>query len=216
MSDVVVAVITVLAGSLLCVRGCAAMRAAVPAAAAVGGFLLGASIVHVGNGTTMLGTPLAWLAGAVGGVAVGLASWLWFEVAVTVALSAIGFAATVATLAAFGLTWSWPTVSIGALVGALLGLLCVVADLPTVLLAAVTALAGSATLLTGVLLLGASLGTADLASPDTTTRIPHASWWAAAWLLLAMVGVVVQLRTTTGDSLRDRFVDAGGRQLRET
>lgn len=216
MSDVVVAVITVLAGSLLCVRGCAAMRAAVPAAAAVGGFLLCASIVHVGNGTTMLGTPLAWLAGAVGGVAVGLASWLWFEVAVTVALSAIGFAATVATLVAFGLTWSWPTVSIGALVGALLGLLCVVADLPTVLLAAVTALAGSATLLTGVLLLGASLGTADLASPDTTTRIPHASWWAAAWLLLAMVGVVVQLRTTTGDSLRDRFVDAGGRQLRET
>lgn len=216
MSDVVVAVITVVAGSLLCVRGCAAMRTAVPAAAAVGGFLLGAGIVHAGNGSTMLGTPLAWLIGTVGGVAVGTAAWLWFEVAVTVALCAIGFACTVAALAAFGLDWSWPTVSIGALVGSLIGLLCVVADLPTVLLAAVTALAGSATALTGLLLLGTSLSTADLASPDTTTRIPDSAWWVAAWLLFAVVGVVLQLRTTTHDSLRDRFVDAGGRQLRET
>lgn len=216
MSDIVVAVLTVAAGLVLCLRGCAAMRVAVPAAAAVGAFLLGAAVVHGITGSALLGDVASWLTGIATGALVGLASWMWFEVAVAVALTCVGYAVTVATLTALGSDWSGWSVVVGSAVGLTLGVLCVVADLPTFLLTVLTSLAGSATALTGVVLLGQSIGVTDLTSGATLGRIPARGAWAVAWLLLSLVGVVVQARTTPRVTLRDRFVDAGGRQLRET
>ena len=56
MADVVVAIMTVVAGALLCVRGCAAIRVAVPAGAFVAAFLLGAGLVQATTDSTLLGT----------------------------------------------------------------------------------------------------------------------------------------------------------------
>jgi len=216
MTDVVMAILTVAAGTVLCVRGCAAMRLAVPAAAAVGAFLLGAATVHCLTGSTLLGDLASWLAGIAAGTLVGLASWMWFEVAVAVALTCVGYAVTVATLAALDSGWSNWSVAAGSAVGLTLGLLCVVSDLPTILLTVSTALAGAAAVLTGLLLMGESIGVADLASGATLDRIPTRGAWIAAWLLLSVGGAALQARTTPRATLRDRFVDAGGRQLRET
>ena len=216
MADVVVAIMTVVAGALLCVRGCAAIRVAVPAGAFVAAFLLGAGLVQATTDSTLLGTATSWVVGLASGAPVGAAAWMWFEVAVAVAFAAVGYSATVATLAATDAGWSWWKVALGAAVGLTLGLLCVVADLPSILLTVLTAVAGAATVVTGLVLLGNSIGVADLASADTLGRIPTRAACVAAWLLLSLLGVGVQARTTPRVTLRDRFVDAGGRQLRET
>ena len=216
MADVVTAALTVVAGVLLCTRGCAATRLAIPTATAVGTFLLAAGIVHTATGASMLGSVATWSAGLAAAVLAGLAAWLWFEVAVALALTVVGFCATVAVLAAIGAEWSVWVVSISAAAGLLLGLLCVIADLPAVLLTVLTAVAGAALAITGALLLGQSLGVADLTLADTMQRIPDRVVWVTLWAVLAIVGIAAQSRTTPGVTLRDRFVDAGGRQLRET
>jgi len=216
VADVVVAIVAVVTGTLLCARGSTAVRAALPAAAGFGGFLLGAGGVQYATGSPMLRSAQPWLVGVAAGVLLAACAHRWFEVATTTALTVAGFVSVVAALAALGAAWSVPAVATGAVVGLLLGVLCIVADLANLLFVALTAVAGASMVLFGLVLLAGSVGTADLAMAGTIGRLTHRPVWSVLWLVLAVAGGVVQVRTMARTTLRDRFVDAGGHQIRET
>lgn len=216
MTDVVVAVIMVGTGALLCLRGCGAIRVALPLAAAAAGLLLGAAAVHVLTGHELLADPGAWIVALLVAALAGASARRWFEVATAVAFTAMGGAIAVAMTFALGDGWSPWAACIGMATGLVIGLLCAVADLPRIFHAVVTAASGAAAVAAGVVLVGNWLRTADLASPDTITSIPHRPLWVAVWAGVAVTGVAAQVRTRDRATLRDRFVDAGGGQLRET
>lgn len=191
MQDVVLGLVAVLVGAALCFRGYAALRVIIALWGAFVGFLLGAGVVASATGDPFLGTAGGWLAALVGAVLFGLVAYLFYAISIVIGLGAIGFALGTTLLSALGVEWSWVTVLGGLVVGVLLAVIAVVGDLPRLLLVVLGALAGASTLLTGVLLLIGSVGADELSEPTT---IALEGWWYVAYVVLAVIGIVVQLR----------------------
>jgi hypothetical protein len=137
-------------------------------------------------------------------------------VSVVLAMSAVGFVLGASLMVAIGVTWSWVVVLVGVLVGLALAVLAIVGSLPMLLLTLLTALAGSATMVAGIMLLTGSLNAEDL---DSTAGIAPTledspGWWVL-YAVIAVVGVVLQLRFLDDmrRSLRAQWAADGGRQF---
>lgn len=195
MQDVVVGVLAIVVGGLLCFRGYAALRIVIALWGAFAGFLLGAGIVASFTDDGFLASLLSWVVALVLAVVFGLIAYLYYVVSVVVGMAAIGFALGTTLMVALGVSWSWLVVLIGIVVGVGLAFAAIVGDLPLLILAILGAFAGSSIALGGLLLLLGVLDSPDLATAETTQALDLGWWWYAAYLVLAIVGLVVQLRT---------------------
>jgi len=150
------------------------------------------------------------------GLIFGLLAYLYYEVAVLIAMSAIGFAVGSSVMVAIGVTWNWLIVLVGVAVGILLALIAIVGDLPMALLAVLTALGGASAVVTGVMLLFGVISTDDFDSTATTETIQDDWWWYALYAGLAIAGIITQVRSTTRlrASLREMWAESGGRELK--
>ena len=108
-------------------------------------------------------------------------------------MGAIGFSLGTTLMVVLGVTWSWLIVLVGLLVGVALAALAIVGDLPLLVLAVLGAFAGASVTITGLLLLGGTLGSDDLAATSTTTGFELGTFWTIAYLLLAVAGLSAQL-----------------------
>jgi hypothetical protein len=216
MDDVLVGLMAIAVGALFCFRGFMAMRIIIPIWGAFAGFLLGAGIVDVASDDAFLRSLLAWLVAIGCAIVFGLIAYLYYEVSVVLAMAAIGFSLGSGAMVALGVTWSWVVVLVGVLLGALLAVVAIVADLPMIILVVLTAFAGATSIVLGVMLLGSVVDTTDFDVAETTERLDDDWWWYLAYVVLGVVGIVAQVRHTArmDASLRQQWADAGGRQLR--
>jgi hypothetical protein len=216
MEDVVVGLLAIAVGALFCFRGFVAMRIIIPVWGAFAGFMLGAGLVDAGSDARFLRSLLAWIVGLAVGLLFAAIAYLYYEVSVLLAMGAIGFTLGVNVMVALGVSWSWLVALVGVAAGAVLAFVAIAGDLPGVLLIVLTALAGSAAVVFGLMLLTGAVDTADFASAATTELLDDDWWWYALYLVLAIVGIVVQARFTArlAASLREQWSAAGGRQLR--
>jgi hypothetical protein len=97
-------------------------------------------------------------------------------------------------MVALNVEWSWVVVLVGVAAGALLALAAIVADLPMVLRVVRSALGGASAITTGIMLLTGALDTADFDTDAVVARADHDWWWYAFYVVLAVVGLVAQLR----------------------
>lgn len=216
MSDVWVGLLAVLIGLAFCFRGYFAMRIIIPLWGAFFGFLLGAGLVASFADEGFLASLLAWLVALIVAFVFGLLAYLYYEVSVLLAMSAIGFTLATTAMAALGVEWSWLIIFIGVIAGALLAVLAILADLPMVLLVVLTATAGAAAAVVGTMLLVGVVSADDFTSAGTTASVEDDWWWYATYLVLTIAGIVAQLRATAQarTSMRDSWSQSGGRQLR--
>jgi hypothetical protein len=207
MSDAVLGLLALLVGALLLFRGYAALRFVIAIWGAFTGFFLGAGIVASVTGEGFLASALAWVVGTVVALAFGLVAYLYYAVSVVIGMGAIGFALGTTAMVAIGVTWSWVIVLVGVAVAVLLAVVAIVGDLPLVILAVLGALAGASTMLAGVLLLLGDLDSRDLAVAGTPQDLELGWWWTAAYLALALAGLLVQLRSERArrGTLRDAW-----------
>lgn len=195
MADVLIGVLTIAVGALLCFRGYAALRFVIAAWGAYAGFWLGAGLVAATTDEALLASAAGWAVGLLAGVVIGLIAYVWYAVSVVIGMGAMGFTLGTTAMAALGVSWSWLVVLVGLAAGVLLAVLAVAGDLPLVVLALVGAFAGASTILVGVLLLAGSLDVVDLGTTGTTGSLALGPWWTASYLVLAVAGVVVQMRS---------------------
>lgn len=195
MADVVLGVVALLVGVLLSLRGYAALRLVISVWGGFAGFVLGAGAVAGATGESFLASVLAWVVGAVVAALFGVVAYLYYAVSVVIGMGSIGFVLGTTAMVAFGVRWSWVIVLAGVAGAVLLALAAIVGDLPLVILALLGAFAGSATVLAGVMLLVGVLDSADLVVPGTTRTLDPSGWWTAAYVALAMLGFVTQLRS---------------------
>ena len=142
MNDVVLGLVAILIGTVFCFRGYFAMRIIIPIWGAFAGFVLGAGLVSVGDGE-FLSTVLSWIVGLAVALVFGLIAYLYYEVAVFIGMTSIGFVLGTTVMAALGVTWSWLVILVGVITAAVLALIAIVGDMPMVLLTLLTALAGA-------------------------------------------------------------------------
>jgi hypothetical protein len=216
VEDIVVGILAIAVGALFCFRGFFALRVIIPIWGAFAGFALGAGWVANTSDDGFLRTGLSWVVGLVVGLLFGLFAYLYYEVSVVLAMGAIGFTLGTGAMVALGISWSWLVVLAGLALGALLAVFAVVGNVPGFVLALVSALAGAVTIVAGAMLLTGVVDTAEFTSASVTERLEDDWWWYALYAGLAIVGLVAQLREVERirQSLRESWVEAGGRELR--
>lgn len=194
MEDVVFGLLAILAGGLFCFFGYLAFRVIIPIWGAVVGFSLGAGLIAAATDEGFLRTGLAWIVAIVLAILFALLAYLFYWVAVVLAMGSIGFALGTALMGALGVDWNWAVVLVGVAVGALLAVLAIAADLPMALLVLLSALAGASALTAGLMVLAGAIGTEDFTDDAVTGAAADDWWWYAVYLALAVAGIVYQAR----------------------
>lgn len=194
MRDVVFALIAIAAGAVFCFSGYLAFRIVIPVWGAFVGFGLGAGLVASLGGDGFLQTGLSWIVGIALGVVFSLLAYLYFEVAVILAMGSIGFALGASLMVALGASWQWLIILVGLGVGILLAIAAIAANLPMVLLIVLSALGGASAITTGLMLLFGSIDTDDFSSEAVSDQVEHQTLWTVLYVVIALVGVVSQLR----------------------
>jgi uncharacterized protein DUF4203 len=213
--DVLLGLLAIAVGSLFCFRGYLTMRLVIPVWGAFSGFLLGAGLVDRWTGNGFLADALSWLVGLAVAVVFGLLAYTYYEVSVVLAMAAVGFVLGASAMVALNVRWSWAVVLVGMLAGIALAVLAVAGRLPMLGLTLLTGLAGAGTIVAGIMLLTGSLAADDLDSTAVVSRIEDSAGWWVLYGVLALVGVVLQLRLL-GDvrrSVRAQWAADGGREL---
>lgn len=196
-ADVFFGIIAILIGVAFCFQGYLAMRLIIPIWGAFAGFSFGAGLVAAIGNDGFLSTGLGWIVGLVTAVVFALFAYLYYAVAVILTMGAIGFALGSSVMYAFDIHWQWLVVLVGIAAGALLAFVALVADVPMLLLVVLSAMAGAAAIVGGIMFLTGALDTDDVSSNQVIEAADRGWWWTAMYAVLAIVGIVVQLRATT-------------------
>lgn len=196
MQDIVLGGLAILAGLVLCFRGYGALRFIIAIWGAFVGFSLGAGLVASIRGESFLASPVGWLAAIVAALVLALLAYLYYAIAVILAMASIGFMLGTTVLVALGIGWNWLIIAAGVVAGILVAVIAVVTNLPMLLLVVLSALAGASAIVGGTMLLVGTVGSADFSAASLTTKIPIYWWWDILYLVLAVAGIVSQYRST--------------------
>ncbi|SER83631.1 protein of unknown function [Propionibacterium cyclohexanicum] len=190
--DVVVAILALVIGALLVLRGYPTMRLTISLFGAFVGFVLGATLVASQTGTSYLADIRGWIGAVLAGLVLGALAFTFYRVGVTVGLAALGYAMTTLLLAGLGVTTGWLVHGTGLLVAVVLVMLAIVVDLPGMVIVLATSLAGAELAVFGVRLLTKNLVLAELSVRDPQVGLTG-FWWVLA-IGLALLGLFVQYR----------------------
>ncbi len=218
MQDIVVGVLAIAVGALFCFRGYLAMRVIIPIWGAFVGFFVGAALVAAFTDASFLTNLLGWIVGLVVAVLFALIAYLYYEVSVLIVMASVGFTIGTTVMVALDVTWNWLIILVGVAVAVGLAFLAIAADVPTLLLVILTALAGSSAVVLGIMLLVGTAETADFRTEIFVQEIDDQWWWYVIYGVLAIAGIVAQIRVVENlrSSIRASWAEAGGKQFRKT
>ncbi|WP_024794139.1 hypothetical protein [Tomitella biformata] len=208
MSDIVIGILAILVGAVFCFRGIIAMRFVIAIWGAFVGLNLGAALVAAISGDGFFATAMGWTAGIVLAVVFSVLAYLYYAVAVVLAMSSVGFALGAGAMAALGVTWDWVIVLVGVVIGVLLAILTLAVDLPSVLLVILSALGGAVAIVGGVMLLFNQINTVEF-DDVTVTSVNVDWWWYALYIVLIIAGGLAQSRMIDRErSMRQQWQSA--------
>ena len=95
---------------------------------------------------------------------------------------------------ALGIDWNWVAVLVGLVVGVVLGLLSIFANMPMIVLVVFSSFAGAIGVVGGLMLLVGSLNSADFTRGDFTDTVENSWAWSLLVLMLAFAGIFIQAR----------------------
>lgn len=202
MSYVLVGLIAVVSGLILCFGGRTIFRIILSVWGAFVGFTLGGTLLSTFTDDPPFTTVLGWVVSVVAAILFAGLAYSFYVLAVIIAIGSIGYslgAALGITLGASGTV----LLVLGVLAALLLVGAALATNLPDVLLTVLTALTGAAAVVGGVMLVVGVAEPSDLT--ETSLRefvVQQPLWWSAMYVVLAIVGMVVQHRAGRGDTMR--------------
>lgn len=207
MDTIVVGIVAVVIGALLCFRGYVTMRLIISLFGAFVGFLLGAGLVAGITASPFGQLAISWLVGFVGAVIFGVLAYFSYQVAVVIGMAGIGFTIGTSLMAAFGVTSGFAVFAVGVIAGVLLAVLAITTNLPAVILVLLTALAGASLATSGVMIIAGAVGVNQLIGEGATDPTTSGWGWLALYAVLAILGIVAQLRALSGNrrSMRQQW-----------
>lgn len=194
MADIILGILAIFAGAAMLLAGQFVLRLILPIWGFFAGFAAGAGFVaDVGN-DRFLGTVLGWVLGLVFGVVLALLAYFFYAVAVILVMASFGFAIGSGLIVALGIHWNWLAVLVGLVVGAVVGIASIVANMPMLVLVVLGSIAGAVGVVAGLMLLVGSLNTADFTHGDFVDTVKNSWFWYVLLLVLIFFGVAAQLR----------------------
>lgn len=194
MADIVLGIFAIVAGGVMLFAGQFVLRLILPIWGFFAGFAFGAGLFAQLANEHFLGTVLGWVTGFIFAIIFAIFAYLYYAVAVVLAMAAFGFAIGAGLISAIGIDWNWVGVLVGLAVGAVLGLVAAFGNMPMIVLAVVSAIAGAVSIVGGLMLVFGTLDSATLTRSSFNTAI-HSGWfWYALLVFLALVGIFSQTR----------------------
>jgi hypothetical protein len=197
VNTILVALFALVLGGLFLFWGYRIFLVMLPIWGFFAGFWLGAQTTVLLFGDGFLATTTGWVVGFVAGLVFALLSYLFYIFGVALIAAAVGAALVSGFMALFGLD-SGLLVLIPALIGAVvLAAITIIFNLQKVVIIIVTAVGGSNALILAVLLLFGRVSIDAVSSAGSAVGpVLRDSWfWAVVWLVLALAGIIFQLRT---------------------
>ena len=194
MADIILGLLAILAGGVMLFAGQLVLRIVLPIWGFFAGFAFGAGLVAEFADERFLGTVLGWVLGLVFALLFAVLAYLFYAVAVILAMAAFGFAIGAGIVVALGIDWNWVAVLVGVAVGAVLGLVSVLANMPMIVLVVFSSVAGAVGVVAGLMLLVGSLNSGDFTQAAFTDAVKDGWGWYLTLLVLAVLGIVAQAR----------------------
>lgn len=194
MNSILIGILAIVVGLVFCFRGVVAMRIVITIWGAFVGLNLGAGIVSALTGDGFLSSFLGWIVGILIAVVFALLAYLYYSVAVILAMASIGFVVGSAVMAAIGVTWNWVIVLVGVAVGVLLAIAAIALNLPAILLVVLSAFGGSTAVVGGLMLITTTIELDDFTRANVTSTINHGWWWYVIYIVLVVWGIIAQSR----------------------
>jgi hypothetical protein len=160
------------------------------------GLSIGGAIISDANGSAFLNTFLGIFVGFVLGLVFAVIAYLYYYVAVVVMAGGLGYWAGSGFVLLLGFNPGMLSAVIGIAVGIFIGLLAILSNAPKYVLIALTAIAGSAATIGGILLLFNQIPLATYSYTTAHVAISNSFVWTVAALALLILGMVSQIRTT--------------------
>ncbi len=202
MSYVLVGLIAVVSGLILCFGGRTIFRIILSVWGAFVGFTLGGSLLSNFTGEPPFTTVLGWVVSVLAAVVFAGLAYSFYVLAVIIAIGAIGYWIGAALGIALGASGTVLLV-LGVLAALLLAGAALATNLPDILLTVVTALTGAAAIVGGVMLVVGVAEPSDLTETSLRQFVAQQPlWWTALYVVLAIVGMVLQHRAGRGDTMR--------------
>ena len=192
MVDIILGLLAILAGAFMLIAGRIVLRIALPIWGFFAGFAFGAGLVAELADERFLGTVLGWVLGLVFALVFMLLAYLYFAVAVVLAFAAFGYAIGSGLVVALGIDWNWVAVLIGVAIGAVLGLVAVLGNLPMIVLVTLSSFAGAVGVVGGLMLLFGSINSSDFGSGAFADSVDDSWGWYLLLLALSFGGIIVQ------------------------
>jgi hypothetical protein len=199
--DVLLGLVVLLLGLGVCFVGLQAWFVMLPIMGGIAGFFVGATGISALFGGGFLGTTLGVVAGLVVALVFAVLSYFFWYFGAILAAGSFGALIGTGLMAAIGLTANWWLWIVGLVVGVLFALAALYLNLPVYIVLVNTAFAGAAAAITGLLLVLDQVNFADLGNGPAWAALRLEWFWAALWIVLAVVGMMFQLRTLAAVAL---------------
>ena len=194
MADIILGLLAIIAGGAMLVAGQLVLRLVIPIWGFFAGFAFGAGIVASVADETFLSSVLGWVLGLVFALIFAVFAYLYFAIAVILAMAAFGFAIGSGLVVALGIDWNWVAVLVGVAVGAVVGLVSVFGNMPMIVLAVLSSIAGAVSVVAGLMLIFGSLNSSDFTQAAFTKAVNDSWGWYLTLLALILIGIVAQIR----------------------
>jgi hypothetical protein len=193
VADIFLGVFAILAGVVLCFSGYLWLRVCFPIWGAFAGFTFGAGLVAGLGEDRFLGDVLGWIVGLVFAVLFAVLAYSFFAIAVAIAMTSIGFTIGSGLVVALGISWNWVAVLAGVVLGVVVLVGALVADVPMLIVTALSAVAGAVGVVGGLMLVTGAMDSADFTDGGFVATVQDDWWWYAGFLVVAVGSFGIQL-----------------------
>jgi hypothetical protein len=156
------------------------------------GFLLGAELIQALFGGGFLATVTSWVVGFAVAVVFAVLSYGFYFLAVGLIGLALGYTLAVGLLEAIGLNFGFLVWLVGIVVGVIVAVAVLLLNIQKWVVIVATALLGAGVIVGTFLFLSGKLTDAQLAQDPVRVALQASPFWAIAFIVLAIGGIVLQ------------------------
>jgi hypothetical protein len=197
MTEILVGLIIIALGAVVTLAGLRVFFAALPIWGFIVGFFIGSAAITYLVGDGFLSTALGWIVGAAIGLLFAALAFLYWYIGVILTAGSAGALVGSAIMGAVGVDSGWIVFLVALAFAALFMVAAVAVALPFYIVIVNTALAGATAVVAGLMLVFDFIPLADLGYGATWAMVNESWFWMIAWIVVAAIGLSVQLRTAS-------------------
>lgn len=196
ITNLIAAVVLAIIGIVTCFAGYRLFRFLIPIWGFIVGFFAVFNAMRDIFGTGFLPTAMGVALGIVLGILIALLAYSFYYVAIVALSLMFGYLLGIGIVNALGVKIGWVEVAVGVLVAINIALLVIYLDLPKTLIIFFSALDGAAVLITGALLALNQISLDNAENFDVRAYLNTSPIWLLAFIVLAILGLIVQFTAT--------------------